>query len=84
MSMQDDKLQERIMNCLEEILPSTVTVTAESNLWELGINSMTFIRLVVALEEALDIEIEDESIYLEHFRNVESIKALVSPYVSSS
>ncbi|SDN48756.1 acyl carrier protein [Fictibacillus solisalsi] len=65
-----------IMNCLKKVLHN-VEFDHESNLLDLGIDSMTFIRLVVEIEDEFDIEIEDEEIVLQNFESVESIVKLV-------
>ncbi len=72
-----------ILACLEDIVPAQVQVDRTTDLMKLGINSMTFIRLVVALEETFEIEIDDESIYLDNFKSVEHICQLVEPYLAS-
>jgi acyl carrier protein len=78
--MNREETAHRIIACLEDMVPSHITVDRSTDLLKLGINSMTFIRLVVALEEALGIEIDDDSIYLENFRSVNHICDLVEQY----
>lgn len=79
--MKREEAMNQIIACLEDIVPAQVQVDRGTDLLKLGINSMTFIRLVVALEETFEIEIDDESIYLDNFKSVENIYRLVEPYV---
>ncbi len=71
--MSREAMEVKVIACLEELLPSNVAVRRDTDLLKAGINSMTFIRLVVSLEEAFEIEIEDSAVYLEHFSNVHRI-----------
>ncbi|WP_250886672.1 phosphopantetheine-binding protein [Bacillus sp. SM2101] len=64
------------MKCLKSVL-NDIEFSKEDNLLELGIDSMTFIRLVVEIEDEFDIEIEDEEIILENFESFSSIVQLV-------
>ncbi len=68
--------EEVIMKCLKSVL-NDIEFSKEDNLLELGIDSMTFIRLVVEIEDEFDIEIEDEEIILENFESFSSIVQLV-------
>jgi acyl carrier protein len=76
-----EETEHKVIACLEDIVPSNVAVERHTDLLALGINSMTFIRLVVVLEEAFEIEIDDDSIYLDNFRNVTYICDLVEQYL---
>ncbi len=71
--------EEAILQCLRKVV-NNVEFDRESPLLELGIDSMTFIRLVVEIEEEFGIEIQDEDIVLDNFSYVASIQSLVSGY----
>jgi acyl carrier protein len=48
---------------------------------DLGFTSMEFIKLIVAIEEHFDIELEESNINLRNFKTVQEIEALVSKYL---
>ena len=68
--------EEIVMKCLKNVLHN-VAFTKEDNLHELGIDSMTFIRLVVEIEDEFDIEIDNEEIILDNFKSFSTIVELV-------
>ncbi|GLI08270.1 hypothetical protein YDYSG_43000 [Paenibacillus tyrfis] len=82
--MNDTSLQSKIIACIQDILPSHVTVDEQSELLKLGINSLTFIRLVASIEDSFEIEFADESILLENFSSVGKISDLVWDYLQKT
>ncbi|WP_128895451.1 acyl carrier protein [Longirhabdus pacifica] len=80
--MNRAQLESKVIQCIEDIIPSNVQIDHNTDLLKVGINSMTFIRLVVSLEDAFDIEIEDQSIYLDHFSKVTSICDLLEALIA--
>ena len=45
----------------------------EEDLVVKGMNSIKFLKVIVALEEALDIDIDEEELNIENFRTISSI-----------
>ncbi|PUA35231.1 hypothetical protein C8Z91_32005 [Paenibacillus elgii] len=82
--VNDTSLQSKIIACIQDILPSHVTVDEQSELLKLGINSLTFIRLVASIEDSFEIEFADESILLENFSSVGKISDLVWDYLQKT
>lgn len=48
---------------------------------DLGFTSMEFIKLVVAIEEHFDIELEESNINLRNYKTVQEIEVLVNKYL---
>jgi len=67
------------MTAVKQVL-NGIDITNDTPLLELGIDSMTFIRLVVEIEEQLDIEIQDEDIVLDNFSAVPKIVEMLRKY----
>ncbi|PZD96816.1 acyl carrier protein [Paenibacillus sambharensis] len=74
-------IEDKILQSLRNVV-NHVEFDKSSPLLELGIDSMTFIRLVVEIEEEFSIEIQDEDIVLDNFSYVENITNLVIRYLS--
>jgi acyl carrier protein len=55
----------------------------DGNLIELGIDSLNFIRLIVELEDDLNIVIQDEDIKLDNFTSINDIIDLLQKYVNT-
>lgn len=73
-------LEQRIIECLQEVLGQETIVERGTQLTEIGLDSLRFIRLVVELEEAFGIEISDDDIYLDKFGKVSDIVKLIGSY----
>lgn len=50
----------------------------EDDLSALGMDSITFIRIIVALEEAFDIEIPDEKLFLTEMNTISKMMEVIS------
>ncbi|WP_018884960.1 acyl carrier protein [Paenibacillus massiliensis] len=82
--MNEEMLRAQVIECVAENLSATVEIEETTDLFQIGINSLTFIRVVASLEEVFDIELDDELILLNNFRTVESICRLLRGYVERS
>lgn len=51
---------------------------ATDNLWEMGMNSLASVRVLVALEEAFGLEFPDDKLSMQVFASIESIVKTVS------
>jgi acyl carrier protein len=78
--MSQLSIEEVVVKSLHEIIDTT-NVNSKTNLLELGMDSMNFIRLVVQLEDEFDIEIPDEEIFLDNFSDIEKICQLVARFI---
>ncbi|MBF9128546.1 hypothetical protein I0C86_06015 [Plantactinospora sp. S1510] len=59
------------------LLPAEGELTPATNLYDLGLDSMRSVQLLIALEETLDISIPDEMLTAEAFRTPGDIWTLV-------
>jgi len=75
----NNKLEQVVILCLKRVIGDE-EVSADTSLLEAGMNSMSFVRLVVELEDELNMEIHDEDIDLENFVTVEKICSVVKKY----
>jgi acyl carrier protein len=53
----------------------------KSDLESAGLNSISFVKLIVELENEFDIEFEDEVLILDHFATVGEFKASVKRFI---
>ncbi|MFC9775803.1 MULTISPECIES: acyl carrier protein [Paenibacillus] len=81
--MDQTAMEAVIIEHVKQILPQQIEIEPTTKLLETGIDSMSFIRLVVLLEEAFNIVIEDEEILLENFTSVETIRNLIRKCLDS-
>lgn len=70
----------RVIKCVQ-IVVTEQNFDKDTNLLEIGIDSITFIRLVVLLEEEFDIELEDSDITLSNFETILNINMLIEKYL---
>ncbi|MDN9010661.1 acyl carrier protein [Brevibacillus laterosporus] len=70
--------QAKIRKILQELLEIKEPITECDDLTKMGLDSMTTIRLIVALEQAFDLEFSEEDLLLENFRTVEKISSLIN------
>ncbi|MBV6713671.1 acyl carrier protein [Paenibacillus chitinolyticus] len=81
--MNQTAMEAVIIEHVKQILPQQIEIEPTTKLLETGIDSMSFIRLVVLLEEAFNIVIEDEEILLDNFTSVETIRNLIQKCLDS-
>lgn len=81
-----NEIQEKILGIVNDII-ETVEIKPdqfEVDLSTIGMDSITFIRIVVALEEAFSIEIPDEFLLITEMNTVEKITNVVSSTMTST
>lgn len=69
--------EQEIMESLSQIIPADTVVTRDSDLLQLGIDSINFVRLIVMLEEKFEIEIDDDDVLLTNFSSVGQINEIL-------
>lgn len=67
----------QIINKIDENLNIKMDQTSE-NLLDLGLDSIKFIQMVVAIEEAFDCEIPDSKLIMSEMDTVEKIMAVLT------
>lgn len=81
------KIQDRVFKVLAEQLPRLETDTnleLHEPLATYGLNSMRAVELLFALEDEFEIEISDEEIGNGTFKDLESVKKMISIYLEES
>jgi acyl carrier protein len=61
----------------DEILESTATLTAESDLFEAGLDSMAIMQLLLHIEDHFDVALEPADLSRENFQTAAKIAALI-------
>ncbi len=80
---------ENILHVLYSIVENNITdlkkpiseIGADENLFALGMNSISSIKIVVALEEYFDFEFEDEKLTVDTLHSINSISKYISECV---
>lgn len=79
----ESKIEKTILNVLSSLdILDTGRIDTESDLFDAGMTSHASVRLMLALEDAFDIEFPDEMLQREYFSSVESIRRCVSQITS--
>ena len=80
-----DVSTEKVLRIINIILDSPlIQEHIDSDLSTLGIDSITFIRLIVALEEAFEVEIPDEYLLMTQLNTVRKIQQVLSDLINPS
>ena len=69
------EIKKLVNDCVEE------KINEETDLIQLGIDSLMTVELVLGLEEAFDIEFDDSDLEMENLKSVRDIVTLVNKYV---
>ncbi len=69
-------MKERLIKMIEELTGST-QVSAEQQLREIGINSITYVQILISLEDELGVEFPDQFLDFEALSTVGSLAALL-------
>ena len=69
MSEEDDN-QEELINIIKEAVKDNQDITKETVLADLGIDSITFISLIIEIEDRYDIEFDDEKMMIEQYKTI--------------
>ena len=75
-----DELQTKVMEIVKINIETeeAQNATADADLSTIGMDSITFIRIVVALEEAFEIEVPDEYLLMAEMNTVEKMASIVA------
>ena len=73
----NEELGERVGAVMRSVLGAE-DVPREASLAEIGVNSLSFIRMVVELERACEMRFEDDDIDLARFRTVDDVVRYVA------
>lgn len=73
-------MENKIKTIVEEILKEKIP-HSEYDLYELGADSLSAIKIVCYLEEEFNINIEDDDLDIDNFVSLNSIKEMIEKYV---
>lgn len=77
---------EKIYKIIEDVLKLTAEeiekVTEDTDLIEVGMDSLNAIEVVVNIENEFDIQVEDEDLLLSNISTVRLLQELVNKYIS--
>lgn len=76
-------MEELLIGLIRKQMTHLTRVDMDSALADLGYESFTFIELVVAIEEALGIEFDDEYLNYRRFDNLRAVSTYVDTCVAS-
>lgn len=72
-----EEIQDRLIKVIKETLGDLVegisTIKSDDELSSFGVNSVSFIKLVVAVEEEFGFEFDDEQLDFNNFRTINGI-----------
>ncbi len=72
-----------IENCIDDLDIPITQVGNDDDLFELGMNSITSIKIVVEMEQEFDFEFEDEKLTMETMRTINSLYEYLNQRLSS-
>ncbi|QMV40603.1 acyl carrier protein [Cohnella cholangitidis] len=77
--MQMDSIELKISEIVREMLKvhGNVNLTADQNLFDIGLDSLNAIQLIVRLEEEFDIIIDDDELIFDNFDSIEKIMEIM-------
>lgn len=82
MDNMETKLRSIIENNIDLIVPID-DIGTEDDLSVLGINSVSFIKLVVEIEQEFDIEFEDDSLDFNNLKTIKDINDYIEKLLSA-
>lgn len=74
------KLKEIVVNVLELPMDVADTITQDTDLQDLGLDSMTCVEIVVNLEEEFGITVDEEDLLVENMSTLSLLAGLVEKY----
>lgn len=75
--MEITELKSLIMDKVTNTLNREVIIKNDTDLMNLGINSLLLIEIIVEIEERFSIEVLDDDLTTENFRTIDSISNLL-------
>ena len=77
-------MNQQILSCLSRVLKideaAMADISAYTPLADIGMDSIKFIQFIVAVEEAMSIEVHDSDLLMEKFRTLEDVRNTLSAY----
>ncbi|MBE6049558.1 MAG: acyl carrier protein [Clostridium sp.] len=72
-------MKEKVIKIIKETLGigEEREITGETDISSLGVNSLNFLRIIVEIEEAFDIEFDDNELNFDYFNTIDSVIKLI-------
>ena len=74
-------MKERILRCIQNMAGTDIDVEDNVNLGVYGIDSLTRVQVVVALEDEFGIVFENKDLTQDNFETIQNITRLIEAYV---
>ena len=82
--MYKRKIIELLADVTDTALDTLLTLPGDTPLMSFGLDSLSFIRFIVALEEAFDFEVLDSDLILSNFQTLDMLFATLRKYLDTS
>lgn len=66
-------IDNRVIKVIQSVIEESVSLSANSQLCDLNVNSIDFINIVVSIEAEFEFEFEDRKLLLSEFHTIQSI-----------
>lgn len=74
-------IEERILSCIQNLTGANINVEDNVNLGVYGIDSLTRVQVVVALEDEFGIVFDNKDLTQDNFETIQNITRLLKAYV---
>ncbi|WP_338553236.1 acyl carrier protein [Paenibacillus sp. KS-LC4] len=78
MSMQQEERYSTILSCVKQVLELNEEPGYDTDLSMLGLDSITTVNLIVALENEFDIIFENDDLVVDYFSTITQIDAIIA------
>ncbi|SCZ09484.1 phosphopantetheine-binding protein [Alkaliphilus peptidifermentans] len=78
MEQLKSKIKNLIVEVIDDLSINIDEITDETDLFQVGMDSLSSVKLIIAIETEFNFEFYDEDLTVETLRNVESISQYVS------
>lgn len=76
-----ENIEKYLVNELKKYLQLNSNITSNQNLFDIGLDSLSLINLIIDIENSYKFEFDDSDMVLEKFSTIESIINLVDNYL---
>jgi acyl carrier protein len=83
MTLDRDTLLKMLITSLKRDESEFANITDDTDLREHGLDSITSIETIVMLEEAFDINVDDDDLYIENFNTLGKLMILIEKCMNS-
>lgn len=77
----NENIEKYLVNELKKYLQLSSNIISKQNLFDLGLDSLSLINLIIDIENSYKFEFDDSDMVLEKFSTIESIINLVDNYL---